>query len=219
MTQSGPDRFETGVVKSWLEKKGYGFIKRDSGERDAFVHHTGIVAGGFRNLTPGRRVQFEVMQGDKGPVAVNVLEILDQSSFSRFLTRFAQEIDHLESEVDRGNTRWILRQLNVCNSFVSQLHDYAERYNDDLSEYDRCMFEELEADLEAISAEIEKQAAKRRSSKWQKIVGVAVKVISIVADVIALVSPEAGGIIRSLLGLVQRLLGVSEHPLLPPPKK
>ena len=63
---------ETGVVKWFNEAKGYGFITRDSGGKDVFVHHTAIVMEGFRTLNEGDRVEFEVTEGPKGPQAANV---------------------------------------------------------------------------------------------------------------------------------------------------
>jgi CspA family cold shock protein len=67
---------ELGVVKWFNGEKGYGFIARDSGEKDVFVHFSAINADGFRTLREGQRVEFEVVQGQKGPQAQNV-EIID----------------------------------------------------------------------------------------------------------------------------------------------
>ncbi len=67
---------ELGVVKWFNGEKGYGFIARDSGEKDVFVHFTAIKAEGFRTLREGQRVEFEVAQGQKGPQAQNV-DIID----------------------------------------------------------------------------------------------------------------------------------------------
>ena len=60
-----------GTVKWFNEKKGFGFIEQDEGP-DVFVHHTGINATGFKSLTEGDQVSFDVEQGPKGPKAVNV---------------------------------------------------------------------------------------------------------------------------------------------------
>lgn len=65
---------ETGTVKWFDEKKGYGFIARDAGG-DVFVHYSGIVDQGFRTLAEGERVEFAVEQGQKGPAAVDVRRI------------------------------------------------------------------------------------------------------------------------------------------------
>lgn len=61
----------TGTVKWFDEKKGYGFITMDEG-KDVFVHYSAIAGSGFRKLTEGERVQFEVKEGAKGPQADQV---------------------------------------------------------------------------------------------------------------------------------------------------
>ena len=58
----------TGTVKWFDEKKGYGFITMDEG-KDVFVHYSAIQGNGFRKLTEGDRVTFEVKEGTKGPQA------------------------------------------------------------------------------------------------------------------------------------------------------
>jgi CspA family cold shock protein len=65
---------ETGVVKWFDERKGYGFISRDSGD-DLFVHHSDIVAEGYKSLSEGDKVEFSVGQGEKGPNATDVVKI------------------------------------------------------------------------------------------------------------------------------------------------
>ena len=65
----------TGVVKWFNDKKGYGFIQGDDGV-DVFVHFSAIQGGGFRTLREGQRVEFDVIEGDKGPKAANV-HVLD----------------------------------------------------------------------------------------------------------------------------------------------
>lgn len=62
----------TGKVKWFNESKGFGFITRDDGEKDCFVHYSAIQGNGFKTLKEGDRVQFEVVQGQKGPAANNV---------------------------------------------------------------------------------------------------------------------------------------------------
>ena len=62
---------EQGTVKWFNANKGYGFIKRDSGE-DVFVHYRAIAGEGFKSLDEGDRVQFEVQQGPKGLQASEV---------------------------------------------------------------------------------------------------------------------------------------------------
>ncbi|HET7206485.1 MAG TPA: cold-shock protein [Terriglobales bacterium] len=63
---------EKGTVKWFNDAKGYGFISRDSGAGDVFVHFSAIQANGFRSLQEGQAVQFEVVQGPKGWQAENV---------------------------------------------------------------------------------------------------------------------------------------------------
>jgi CspA family cold shock protein len=62
----------TGTVKWFNDKKGFGFISREDGEKDCFVHHTAIQGSGFKSLREGERVEFDVVQGQKGPAAENV---------------------------------------------------------------------------------------------------------------------------------------------------
>ena len=63
-----------GTVKWFNDKKGFGFIENDDGG-DVFVHHTSIQESGFKTLSEGERVSFDIEQGDKGPKAVNVRKI------------------------------------------------------------------------------------------------------------------------------------------------
>ena len=65
----------TGTVKWFSDDKGLGFITPDEGNRDLFVHHTGINADGYRTLPEGARVSYDEEQGDKGPKAVNVTRL------------------------------------------------------------------------------------------------------------------------------------------------
>ncbi len=65
---------ETGVVKWFNDKKGFGFISRSSGD-DVFVHHTAILSEGFRTLAEGDQVEFGIQQDQKGPAAVDVRKI------------------------------------------------------------------------------------------------------------------------------------------------
>jgi cold shock protein len=63
---------ETGTIKWFNDSKGFGFIEREEGE-DVFVHFSAINGEGFRTLTEGERVSFEVVQGPKGLQAANVV--------------------------------------------------------------------------------------------------------------------------------------------------
>jgi cold shock protein len=60
-----------GVVKWFNNAKGYGFLGRDDGP-DVFVHFSAIVGEGFKSLNEGDRVEFDIVQGEKGPQAANV---------------------------------------------------------------------------------------------------------------------------------------------------
>ncbi|OOF00234.1 cold-shock protein [Salinivibrio sp. MA351] len=62
----------TGIVKWFNEEKGFGFITRENGEKDVFVHFRAIVGEGFKTLTEGQQVNFTVEQGQKGPQASDV---------------------------------------------------------------------------------------------------------------------------------------------------
>ncbi len=65
----------TGKVKWFNDAKGFGFITPDNGEKDCFVHHSAIQMGGFRTLVEGDRVEFDLVQGEKGPAAQNVTKV------------------------------------------------------------------------------------------------------------------------------------------------
>ncbi|HNQ85741.1 MAG TPA: cold-shock protein [Deltaproteobacteria bacterium] len=64
----------TGTVKWFNEKKGFGFITQDGGS-DVFVHYSAIKGDGFKTLTEGEKVTFEVTNGPKGPQASNVMKL------------------------------------------------------------------------------------------------------------------------------------------------
>ena len=63
-----------GTVKWFNDSKGFGFIEQDGGA-DLFVHHSAIKADGFKSLQEGARVQFDVVEGPKGPAAANVVQL------------------------------------------------------------------------------------------------------------------------------------------------
>ena len=64
-----------GRVKWFNDQKGYGFITPEDGGKDLFVHHSNIVAEGFKSLREDQQVEYEVTEGQKGPQAINVRAI------------------------------------------------------------------------------------------------------------------------------------------------
>ena len=65
----------TGTVKWFNDAKGFGFISPEAGERDCFVHYSSIEGDGFRSLTEGDQVEFDMVNGPKGPAAENVVRV------------------------------------------------------------------------------------------------------------------------------------------------
>jgi CspA family cold shock protein len=65
----------TGTVKWFNDSKGFGFITPEGGQKDCFVHHSAIEGSGFKSLAEGERVEFDVVQGGKGPAAANVTRV------------------------------------------------------------------------------------------------------------------------------------------------
>lgn len=64
----------TGIVKKWLDDRGFGFLTPDDGGETIFVHHSGIVAEGRKHLIEGQRVEFTITEDEQGrPKAVDVV--------------------------------------------------------------------------------------------------------------------------------------------------
>jgi CspA family cold shock protein len=63
----------TGTVKWFSDEKGFGFIAPSDGTKDVFVHHSAVQGGGFKSLSEGQSVSYEVEQGQKGPNATKVV--------------------------------------------------------------------------------------------------------------------------------------------------
>lgn len=65
----------TGTVKWFNDAKGYGFLDPEGGNQDCFVHYSAISGDGFRSLAEGDRVEFDIVDGPKGPAAENVVRL------------------------------------------------------------------------------------------------------------------------------------------------
>ena len=71
----GWDMRTTGTVKWFNDSKGFGFITPENGQKDCFVHHSAIQGSGFKTLAEGEKVEFDIVQGQKGPAAENVTKL------------------------------------------------------------------------------------------------------------------------------------------------
>ena len=65
----------TGTVKWFDDRKGFGFIEQEDGGQDVFVHFSALQGEGYKTLEEGQSVQFDIVQGEKGPQAANVTRI------------------------------------------------------------------------------------------------------------------------------------------------
>jgi cold shock protein len=73
-TLNGENTMSNGIVKWFNDGKGFGFIEQENG-KDVFVHHSAINSTGFKSLSEGDRVTFDVVEGPKGPAASNVSRV------------------------------------------------------------------------------------------------------------------------------------------------
>jgi CspA family cold shock protein len=71
---NGENIMSNGIVKWFNDGKGFGFIEQENG-KDVFVHHSAINSTGFKSLSEGDRVTFDVVEGPKGPAASNVSRV------------------------------------------------------------------------------------------------------------------------------------------------
>ena len=69
-----------GTVKWFNDQKGFGFLTPEDGSRDCFVHHSAIQAEGFKTLQEGAEVEFDIVEGTKGPAAENVVQVVSCST-------------------------------------------------------------------------------------------------------------------------------------------
>lgn len=64
-----------GIIKWFNESKGFGFIECEDGSKDVFVHFSAIISEGFKTLSEGQHVEFEITESERGPSAANVISI------------------------------------------------------------------------------------------------------------------------------------------------
>jgi translation initiation factor IF-1 len=105
----------TGTVKWFNDEKGYGFITPDDGDRDLFVHYTGIDGQGFKSLAENSKVEYEEETGDKGPKAVpkeekiemegEIVEALPNTMFKVQLDNGHEVLGHISGKMRRHYIR------------------------------------------------------------------------------------------------------------------
>ena len=73
--RDGGKTVATGTVKWFDERKGFGFIEQETGGEDVFVHFSALQGEGYKTLDEGQKVEFDIVQGQKGPQAANVTKV------------------------------------------------------------------------------------------------------------------------------------------------
>lgn len=66
---------EQGKVKWFSNVKGYGFVEKNGGDKDIFIHYSAILSDGYKTLDQDEEVTFEIVEGDRGPQAVNLIRV------------------------------------------------------------------------------------------------------------------------------------------------
>ncbi len=90
----------SGTVKWFNDRKGFGFLTREDGEKDCFVHFSSIQGDGYRSLREGERVEFDMVDGEKGPAAENVTRLEGEAENVTGLEGEAENVTGLEGETE-----------------------------------------------------------------------------------------------------------------------
>ena len=115
---------ETGTVKWFNAGKGYGFVERDNGEGDVFIHYSAISGTGFKTLDEGQRVEFDVVESDKGPQAQEV-EPLGESVTS-FSTEPEDSEESFSTEPEDSEESFSTEPEDSEESFSTEPEDSEE---------------------------------------------------------------------------------------------
>jgi len=91
----------SGTVKWFNDRKGFGFLTREDGEKDCFVHFSSIQGDGYRSLREGERVEFDMVDGEKGPAAENVTRLEGEAEKVTRLEGEAEKVTGLEGETEK----------------------------------------------------------------------------------------------------------------------
>ncbi len=120
---------ETGTVKWFNAGKGYGFVERDNGEGDVFIHYSAISGTGFKTLDEGQRVEFDVVESDKGPQAQEV-EPLGESVTS-FSTEPEDSEESFSTESEDSEESFSTESEDSEESFSTESEDSEESSSED----------------------------------------------------------------------------------------